>query len=43
VEAAGAVAVSRLQAGTDSSVITASTDERMEPSQTATDVTKAFP
>src|SRR5262249_18133484 len=38
LEAAGAVAVSReLQAGTDSSVIKASTDARMEVSQTATE------
>src|SRR5689334_1587930 len=37
-EAAGPVGVSRLQAGTDRSVITASTDARMKASRTATDV-----
>src|SRR5262249_56823753 len=44
LEAAGAVAVSReLQAGTDSSVIKASTDARMEVSQTATEGKEDFP
>src|SRR5262249_22224941 len=44
LDTAGAVAVSReLQAGTDSSMITASTDARMEVSPTATDVKEDFP
>jgi len=41
---AGAAEVSReLQAGTDSSVITASTDARPGVSQTATDMKEGFP